>query len=461
MSRRRLPFFYQQVAGGAVATILAALAALTPLHLNESLVVTANIIMLLAGVGFMGALQDALSGFYLTAGARLTEALLATAGIIAGVSGGLTFADVIGVNIGGLDLGLGDSLKSVSVMALGAAITAGAFAFSSYAPAPDHPSDRAHRRRGHDHLAVVDDRRLRQHLADRASRRSWSVWSATRSPAGCGCRPWWSWSPRSCRCCPVSRSTAGCPCSPRAARYVSLGLLSLITAASVALSLSAGVILGEYVAQPLKREASRLESRLAGPRLSVRCGTEPIEPGAVGRTVEGSGPGGHSSPDPLRRTPPSPLHHVVGVVERDPVLGELVLVVDPHPPGRPADDVEVEVDRAQHRRRPTPAGWSCRRTPRPGRRWRGTSPATSARRRRPRVRTSPASTGANHSTPGLVNRVPRGHAAPVAVLVAAEVRRPELPVRPVAPLRHHDPDRGAGGARHPAVLPVPRRLTRR
>ncbi len=134
MSRRRLPFFYQQAAGGAVATILAALAALTPLHLNESLVVTANIIMLLAGVGFMGALQDALSGFYLTAGARLTEALLATAGIIAGVSGGLTFADVIGVNIGGLDLGLGDSLKSVSVMALGAAITAGAFAFSSYAP---------------------------------------------------------------------------------------------------------------------------------------------------------------------------------------------------------------------------------------------------------------------------------------------------------------------------------------
>jgi hypothetical protein len=27
------------------------------------------------------------------------------------------------------------------------------------------------------------------------------------------------------------------------------------------------VILGEYVAQPLKREARRLESKLAGPRL--------------------------------------------------------------------------------------------------------------------------------------------------------------------------------------------------
>ena len=45
------------------------------------------------------------------------------------------------------------------------------------------------------------------------------------------------------------------------------GLVALMTAASVALALAAGVILGEYVAQPLKREARRVESRLAGPRL--------------------------------------------------------------------------------------------------------------------------------------------------------------------------------------------------
>ena len=45
------------------------------------------------------------------------------------------------------------------------------------------------------------------------------------------------------------------------------GLLEMITAASVAISLAAGVILGEYVAQPVKREARRLENRLAGPRL--------------------------------------------------------------------------------------------------------------------------------------------------------------------------------------------------
>jgi uncharacterized membrane protein YjjB (DUF3815 family) len=47
----------------------------------------------------------------------------------------------------------------------------------------------------------------------------------------------------------------------------SAGLLAMVTAVSIAISLAAGVILGEYVAQPLQREARRLESRLAGPRL--------------------------------------------------------------------------------------------------------------------------------------------------------------------------------------------------
>ena len=49
--------------------------------------------------------------------------------------------------------------------------------------------------------------------------------------------------------------------------FVSQGILALMTAISVAIALASGVILGEYVAQPLKREARKLESRLAGPRL--------------------------------------------------------------------------------------------------------------------------------------------------------------------------------------------------
>ncbi len=48
---------------------------------------------------------------------------------------------------------------------------------------------------------------------------------------------------------------------------ISQGLLAMVTAASVAIALASGVILGEYVAQPVEREARRLEQRLAGPRL--------------------------------------------------------------------------------------------------------------------------------------------------------------------------------------------------
>jgi len=46
-----------------------------------------------------------------------------------------------------------------------------------------------------------------------------------------------------------------------------LGLSSLVGAVVIAVALAAGVILGEYVAQPLKREARRLETKMSGPRL--------------------------------------------------------------------------------------------------------------------------------------------------------------------------------------------------
>ena len=265
MSRRRLPFFYRQVAGGGVATIIAVAVGATWPELDPSLVVTANIIMLLAGIGFMGALQDALTGFYVTAGARLTEALLATAGIIAGVSGGLTLADVAGVDVGRLVPGAAN-LKDISVMALGGAIAAAAFAFASYAP-----------RRSLAPIGLVA-------AVAMVIARSGDLSGVSRT---------WPTAIAAFFVGLVSYTVAGrlrvpplvvvvpaiVPMLPGLSIYrglsllteggvaTSQGLLAIITAASVAIALASGVILGEYVAQPLKREAHRLESRLAGPRL--------------------------------------------------------------------------------------------------------------------------------------------------------------------------------------------------
>ena len=89
MSRWQVPGFYQQVAGGLVATLIAMTAAASDLQVNPSRVVTVGIVMLLAGIGLVGATQDAILGFPVTATARLMEALLATTGIIGGVSAGL------------------------------------------------------------------------------------------------------------------------------------------------------------------------------------------------------------------------------------------------------------------------------------------------------------------------------------------------------------------------------------
>jgi uncharacterized membrane protein YjjP (DUF1212 family) len=266
MSRRRLPPFYRQVMGGGVATVIAVLAAALNDSLDPSVVVTANIVMLLAGIGFMGALQDALSGFYITAGARITEALLSTAGIIAGVSGGLTLADVVGVDVGRLSPVTGAGLDDVPVMSLGAAVAAAAFALASYAP-----------RRTLLPIGLVAGVAM--------------VISQTAKVGGFGAT--WPTAVAAFFVGLVSYTVAGrlqvpplvvvvsavVPMLPGLSIYrglsllaggglqTSAGLLALITAASVATALSAGVILGEYVAQPLKREARRLESRLAGPRL--------------------------------------------------------------------------------------------------------------------------------------------------------------------------------------------------
>ena len=229
-------------------------------------------IMLLAGIGFMGALQDALSGFYVTAGARLTEALLATAGIIAGVSGGLTFGEVIGVDVGRLDPGLGGDLKGVPVMALGAAICAAGFAFASYAPARSFVPIG---------LVAAVAMVISQSIGIGGFGRTWSTALAAffvglvsyGSPAGCGCRRWWSSCRRSCRCCPGLSIYRGLSLLTEGGAETSEGLLALITAASVAIALAAGVILGEYVAQPLRREARGSRAGWPARAWSARCGS--------------------------------------------------------------------------------------------------------------------------------------------------------------------------------------------
>jgi len=262
MSRRRLPSFYQQIAGGLFATLLTVAVVATGVDVDPSRVITASIIMLLAGVNFMGAIQDALTGFPLTAGARILEAIIATAGVTAGVSGGLTVARVAGVELGRLDPGA-FAISAVPLMAVGGAITGAAYAFSSYAPLRSLLPIALIAALATVVYAVVWERDFGTAWASGVAALvvglvSYSVAGRMRVPAL------------------VVVVSAVVPLLPGLSIYRGLSLLSdgsssglvpLVNAAAIAIALSSGVILGEYIAQPLRREARRLEDRLAGPRL--------------------------------------------------------------------------------------------------------------------------------------------------------------------------------------------------
>ncbi len=266
LSRQQWPMFYQQTAGGLLATLVAlgtsALDVRLDLRVDTSLVITASIVMLLSGIGFMGAIQDALSGFYLTAGARIIEALLATAGLIAGVSAGLAIGTALGVDLTGVrpgDSGLG----APPLVLVGAIISASAFAFSSYAPLRALPAVAMSTLLGH--LAYLGVQSPTQSMPWAAASAAVVIGLVSYTIAG------------RVRVPPlVVVVPALVPMLPGLSIYRGLsymsqgdsqGVVQLSAAAATTIALAAGVILGEYVAQPLKRNARRLETRLAGPRM--------------------------------------------------------------------------------------------------------------------------------------------------------------------------------------------------
>jgi uncharacterized membrane protein YjjP (DUF1212 family)/uncharacterized membrane protein YjjB (DUF3815 family) len=259
LPEHRIPAFYQQAAGGFVATLIAVTASTTQLEVNPSRVVTVGIVVLLSGVGILGATQDALTGFPVTASARLISAMLNTAGIIAGVGAGLTVGELLGVGLASFKPGA-SGVAEVGVTVFGAALAAAAFAFASYAPARSL-------------VAVALVAALGQGV----------LLAVATSPVG---RTWGS-AAAAVMIGAVCYLVAGrfrvpplvvvvpaiVPLLPGLDIYRGLallaagqdGVLQLASAFATALALAAGVILGQYLAQPVKREKHRLEARMSGP----------------------------------------------------------------------------------------------------------------------------------------------------------------------------------------------------
>ncbi len=132
-----VPPFFLQAAGAAVATAVAVLllgvVPLLPVELATlppSLVVASGIVVLLAGLSLVGAAEDAINGFPVTASARLFEVFLLTLGIVVGIGAVLDVARRGGVTLELVDRSSAPWPFGVQVVA--AAVVAGAWALASY-----------------------------------------------------------------------------------------------------------------------------------------------------------------------------------------------------------------------------------------------------------------------------------------------------------------------------------------
>lgn len=104
LHRRRVPpFFSQALVAGGMTLVAAGVNELADLGwgplqgLDPTLIVVGGIVMLLAGVMIVGAVQDAIDQFYVTAAARVMEVVMRTAGIVAGILVALNFLETRGV----------------------------------------------------------------------------------------------------------------------------------------------------------------------------------------------------------------------------------------------------------------------------------------------------------------------------------------------------------------------------
>lgn len=104
LSRRMTSYFFAQVIAGAIPMMIAVALMVARSHgvselwlVSPSLVVAAGMVTMLAGMGVVGAAQDALDGYYITAWARIGDLLMRTGGLLAGVVGVLWLSVHLGL----------------------------------------------------------------------------------------------------------------------------------------------------------------------------------------------------------------------------------------------------------------------------------------------------------------------------------------------------------------------------
>jgi uncharacterized membrane protein YjjP (DUF1212 family) len=264
LNRRGLPFFFQQVVGGALATG-GSLAVVSTGVVGEkpTLVVAAAITVLLSGLSVVSAVQDAITGYNVTAAGRAIEIALMTAGLIGGVVLALNMAVELGMPQTPIAAPLPPSALRLPLQTVAGAAAAGCFALASYATLRS--------------LVVASAAGALGAAGYGAIVLGGAGPIVASAVAAVGIGFCGGVMARRLRVTPLVVAVSGMtPLLPGLSTYRSLyelavdgttaGVGTLMTALGIALALGAGVVLGEYLAQPVRTRLGRLERRLGSPR---------------------------------------------------------------------------------------------------------------------------------------------------------------------------------------------------
>jgi uncharacterized membrane protein YjjP (DUF1212 family) len=135
LNRWGLPAFFRQVVGGMVATgatLVLFAAGVFPPGTGPSLVVAANITVLLSGLSVVSSVQDAISSYYVTSAGRVAEIALLSAGLLTGVVLALKIGFAFGIALE-LTFELTSGAGQFGLSLLAAALAAASFSLAGYA----------------------------------------------------------------------------------------------------------------------------------------------------------------------------------------------------------------------------------------------------------------------------------------------------------------------------------------
>ncbi|MFJ6670094.1 threonine/serine exporter ThrE family protein [Actinosynnema sp. NPDC091369] len=259
LNRRSLPFFFQQVVGGALATSVAVAMYATDLlpTVRPSLLIATGIVVLLSGLSLVGTVQDAITGYNVTAAGRTMEVALLTAGLIAGIALTLRAGVQLGVRTSVSDP-LPPLISDVPMQFAAGAATSAFFALASYAPVRALPMAAAAGAVGtatYGLLALTGTNAI-------------ACAAVAATAVGFGGKI----VSRRLRMPPLLVAVAGMvPLLPGWTTYRGLyqltaegdaaGLSTLVLAAGTALALASGVVLGEHLGRPVRTGLGRLAAR--------------------------------------------------------------------------------------------------------------------------------------------------------------------------------------------------------